>query len=100
MELEFDNEPKHPRSPYFSLADPALLKPLLEAITHASTVDAPKYKPNRIAYKPLKDIFGGVGKMSDENQTKFLLAVLKNGCFEPNWKATAEDLGMNNGHNV
>lgn len=100
MEFQFDGEPEYRRSPYFSLADPALLKPLLEATAHASTVEAPKHKPNRIIYKSLREIFGDISKMSDENQTKFLLAVLKNGCFEPNWNATAKDLGTNNGHNV
>jgi hypothetical protein len=100
MEFDLDDEPKYLRSPYFSLADPALLNPVLEAIAHASTVEAPKHKPSRITYKSLRDIFGEVNKMSDENQAKFLLAVLKNGCFEPNWKATAKDLGTIGGHNV
>jgi hypothetical protein len=100
MEFGFDDEPKHHKSPYFSLADPALLKPLLDAIVHASTIEAPKHKRHCVIYKSLKDIFGELSKMSDENQAKFLLAVLKNGSFEPDWKATAKDLGTMNGHNM
>jgi hypothetical protein len=100
MEFELDGELEFSRSPYFALADPALLKPVLEAIGFASTVEAPRHKPSRIIYKSLNDIFGELNKMSDEKQAKFLLAVLKNSCFEPNWNATAKDLGTMGGHNV
>ena len=99
-ECSFNNESKHRKSPYFSLADPALLKPLLEAIAHASTLEALKNKPDLTIYRSLKVIFGTFNKMSDDNQAKFLLAVLKNGFFEPNWKAAAKDLGTMNSHNV
>ena len=81
MEHTFGDERKHRKSPYFSLADPALLKPLLEAIAHASTIKATKHKPNRIIHKSPKEIFGEVSKMSDDNQAKFLLALLRNGVF-------------------
>jgi hypothetical protein len=49
-----------------------------------------------VIYKPLVEIFGKVSKMSDDNQAKFLLAIWKTGSFEPNWKATSEDLGVAN----
>jgi hypothetical protein len=100
MELTFDDEPKPRKSPYFSLADPALLKPLLAIIANSPATEVLKHKPNPVVYKSLTEIFGKLSKMSDDNQAKFLLAVLKNGSFEPKWKATVEDLGTMKGHNV
>ena len=99
-ESSVDNKSKNRKSPYFSLADPALLKPLLEAIAHASTLEALKNKPNPTIYRSLREIFGAFNKMSDDHQAKFLLAILKNGAVEPNWKAAANDLGTMNSHNV
>jgi hypothetical protein len=97
MEFKLDSKPNYRKSPYFSLADPALLKPVIDSISQTSTVETPKRKSNHTIFK---DVFSEVNEMSDESQAKFLLALLRNGCFEPNWKAAAEDLGMNNGHNV
>ena len=90
------DETKHHKSPYFSLADPALL----QTIAHPSTVEAPKHKPGHTLYRSLIELFGPLNEMSDDSQAKFLLALLKNGSFEPDWKATAKDIGVNNGHNV
>ena len=100
MEFAFDDEPKPRKSPYFSLADPALLKTLLAIIENSPVTEVLKHKPNPVVYKSLTELFGKLTKTSDYNQAKFLLAILKNGSFEPNWKATAEDLGTMKGYNV
>jgi hypothetical protein len=92
MEFTFDDEPKPRKSPYFSLADPALLKPLLAIIETSPATEVLKHKPNPVVYKPLPEIFGKLSKMLDDYQAEFLLAILKNGSFEPNWKLPRKTL--------
>jgi hypothetical protein len=96
MEFTFDDEPKPRKSPYFSLADLARLKRLLAIIAHSPATGALKHRPNPVIYKSLTEIFGKLSKMSDDNLAKFFLAILKNGSVEPNWNASAEDLGIMN----
>lgn len=100
MEFEFDSELKYHKSSYFSLANPTILKPVVESISQTSIVEAPKRKPTAEFTILSRTSSAKVHKMPAENQTKFLLVVLENGCFELNWKATAPDLGTNNRHNV
>ena len=59
-----------------SLADSALLKPLLAIIEGSPATEVLKHKPNPVVYKSLTGIFGKLTKVSDNNQAKLLLAIL------------------------
>ena|SRR2546423_6933442 len=56
MDYVYDIEPQYRQWLYFPLADPALLKPLLQAIAQASGIETPKHKAT-------KEIFGEMHKM-------------------------------------
>lgn len=95
------SETKSSRSPYFSLADPALLKLLLSQESHAAReAKLVIVKPRKV--KTISKIFGTTKNMSDDSQVQFLLAVLKHSrAFEPDWRELAEKLGTHTtAHNM
>jgi hypothetical protein len=71
MEFTFDDEPKPRKSPYFLLADPALLKPLLAITANSPITEMLKHKLNPAVYKFLTEIFGKLSKMSDITKPSF-----------------------------
>ena len=100
MTSSFGIKAKPSRSPYFSLADSTLLIPLREEIAKAEKA-ATLASQFPLPRRTIAEIFGSAKTLTEDNQAKFLLEVLKNAtAFEPNWKQTADSLGTMNGHNV
>lgn len=88
MDLVIGDEPKFRKLPYFSLRSSNLYSKPLHALLRLKH----QAHARLVSYKTLKVAFSEVSRMSGGNQARFMLAVLKNGSFEPKWQATARDM--------
>ena len=87
------------KNPYFQLPDtrfllsesfPVLINPLIgPATTPKDTVHGP-FKQSL----SIEEAFGSVKKMSDDNQTEFLLHLILSSSFEPGFQEMAETFNI------
>lgn len=84
-----DNPPA--KCPYFTLPDISFL---------ISYKDSEDFDRNSPVYATLNSIFGSADKMSDENKTDFLLALIKHSNWEPDFDAAAKEWNLGNSNHV
>lgn len=84
-----ENPPE--KCPYFTVPD----------VCHFLTAeDIAQGDNNKKSYNSLIELFGTIERMSEEQSTQFLLHLLKNSGFKPDFSATADALNVSSGHQV
>lgn len=80
-----------PKNPYFTLPDPQFFLTLDEVERDE------QIKP---VHASVVDLFGFFNEMSDDQQTKFLLNLMKHSGFVPDYDAMAEALNLTSRNHV